>query len=156
MDELNEAKVALATAERERDAALAEAVALKEERAARDTEVARLREGAMLRETRDIVAATLAKVERLPDVTRARLAEAISANPPIKDGALDKDALGKRIEETVKAEVAYLAEVTGGGRIIGMGGTTDSTDATQEALESAFSALMGDDTLAKIAANGRN
>ena len=164
MDELKEAMAAAETARRERDearAAVAEAQRAAEARAAvekeRDTELARLREAALLRDARDITAQALAKVARLPDVTRARLTESAAANPPVKDGALDREALAARVDEQIKAEVEYLAKALGAGRITGMGPDGGGADAgaAHAVLESAFGRLMGDETLAKIAANGR-
>jgi hypothetical protein len=89
--------------------------------AAQAATVARLQEAALLREAGEVVAVELAKTN-LPNVTRQRMQAALSANPPAKDGALDREALGARITEAVKAEQAYLAAITGAnGQIRGMG-----------------------------------
>lgn len=109
------------------------------------------------------VKAELAAVT-LPEVTKARLAETLTANPPAKDGALDADALKARVAEAVKAEVEYLAAVTGNaGGVRGLGSTTDPTgagttitaDEADKKLESAFAGLGMSESAAKIAAQGR-
>lgn len=91
--------------------------------AERDQELARLREANMLRDARAIVAATLAEAA-LPQMSRDRLTGRLAANPPVKDGALDEAALKANVTEAAKAEVDYLASVTGGSPVRGMGGIT--------------------------------
>ncbi len=105
-----------------------EAKALREENATLKAEMARLRERDLLREAREIVASELAKVSNLPELTRARLTESLSARPAVKDGEIDRTAYGQAIQEAAKAELAYLAGVTGGGRITGMGSTAPAGD----------------------------
>ena len=153
MEELREAQ-------RARDEAQAEATQLKEALAAKDTqlneaqaELNRLREGEILRESKALVAETLPA--ELPEITRKRLTEALGTNPVVVDGALDRDATKARIQEAVKAEIAYLAEVTGSGRVHGMGATQEQqTDHTAE-LEAQFLALGLSESAAKTAAQGR-
>lgn len=110
------------------------------------------------------VRAELATVQ-LPDVTKARLVETLTANPPVKDDALDGDALKTKIAEAVKAEVEYLAAVSGtSGGVRGLGSTTDPTgagstisaDEADKKLESAFAGLGLSESAAKIAVQGRN
>lgn len=144
--ELTEARTALEAAQRE----------LEEGRG----KIARLSEAALLREARDVVTATLGKVDNLPDITRARLIETIAKNPPVKDGALDATALTEAITRTVAAEVKYLAEVTRSGAITGMGGAGGDADAaikeSEARLESALGRSFGlSEAEAKIAAGGR-
>ncbi len=116
-------------------------------------EAARLREALLLREAADFVRESLATA-KLPDLTKARLAESLSAKPITKDGALDKDAFRKAIDEAVKAEADYLAKVTGSGKIKGLGG--DEAPAFNEgALVESFKAMGMSDTAAKLAAQGR-
>src|SRR5690606_21715705 len=86
---------------------------------AMQTELARLREATILREAREFVAASLPA--DLPQLTRTRLVESLAKNPPTKDGALDQEAFATQITEAVKAEVDYLASITGSGHIRGMG-----------------------------------
>lgn len=153
MEELREAQ-------RARDEAQAEATQLKEALAAKDTqlneaqaELNRLREGEILREAKALVAETLPA--ELPEITRKRLTEALGTNPVVVDGALDRDATKAAIEEAVKAEIAYLAEVTGSGRVHGMSPTQEQqTDHTAE-LEAQFLALGLSESAAKCAAQGR-
>lgn len=126
--ELKEAREALAAAQKEASDALAEA--------------ARLREGALLREARDVVATALAKVENLPDITRDRLLETIAKNPPTADGKLDAATLETQVSEAVRAEVEYLAKVTGSGRITGMGGAGSTSDAAVKESEDRIGAAL--------------
>ena len=133
--ELTEAKEALVEAEKVKTDAVAE--------------VAKLKEGDLLREAKDFVSGKLASLE-LPDMTRGRLIESLSKNPPVEDEAIDEDAYGKVIDETVKAEVEYLAKVTGSGVIKGMGGSGD-TGADEEG-----SAALKDAYQTKFLAEGKS
>lgn len=137
---------------------------LKARVAAQDTELAtlktenaRLAEARLLREARDFVAETLAGTE-LPDLTRTRLTETLAAKPAIKDGAIDKEIYKAAILEAAKAEVTYLAEVLGAGRIrdLGGGNTAPGDDAeAQKRLSEAFTTLGLSESAVKIAAAGR-
>ena len=129
----------LAAAEKERDTALSEA--------------ARANEALMLREARDVTAAELSTAQ-VPDVTRTRLTESLSKNPPVKDGKLDADAQKARIKEAVAAEVDYLTKVTGAGQVRNLGGTPTPEDPTKSLAES-FKAMGLSDKTAAIAAAGR-
>ena len=121
---------------------------------------ARMSEGLLLRDARETVAEALRRVT-VPDVTRARLLEQLSANPPVKDNALDRTALAAKIAEAVKAEQTYLAEAAGygSGRIQGMGDTSGVAAPTQAdvtaKMKEAFESLGLSATEAGVAANGR-
>ena len=77
-------------------------------------------------------------------------------NPPAKDGVLDKPVLEKRIDEAVKAEVEYLAKLSGAGQIKGMGGPggPGNEDLTPQ-LEAEFRRGGLSESAAKLAAAGR-
>lgn len=159
--ELREAKQAHQQATTE----LAEAKALGEWAAAerdRDrTELARLTEAQLLREARDHVTVALAdaKHQALPKIAVPRLVEALASNPPLKDGKLDTDTLTTNIDEAVKAEVAYLASVTGSGRVRGAGDTIDVDEAQDAEVDSKLNAAFGELGLSesgrKVAVAGR-
>jgi hypothetical protein len=129
---------------------------LQEAKAASDAEVARLREALLLRETRDLTAAELAKVE-MPEMTRARLLESLAARPVIVDGKLDETATKARITEAAKDELTYLASVTEAGRITGMGVSTGPATGMGDVskLAEAMQRLGLSETAAKAAAQGR-
>lgn len=103
-------------------AELTEAIEASEDAEKVADELAKLKEGQLLREAKDFVSGKLASLE-LPDMTRDRLVESLSKNPPVEDGALDEGTYGKAIDEAVKAEAEYLAKVSGSGAIRGMGGS---------------------------------
>lgn len=124
----------------------------------------RFREQLVLREARDHVAVKLAALDgdqALPDLTKARLLESISSNPPVADtGTLDTTALDTRIEEAIKTEREYLAGLTGSGTVMGLGGSTGPSDAPALAesstrLTNAFGRLGLSESAAQAAANGR-
>ncbi|RJP53618.1 MAG: hypothetical protein C4583_04330 [Anaerolineaceae bacterium] len=121
---------------------------------------ARMQEALALRDAKDIVREALA-ASTMPDVTKARLLEALSANPPMKDGALDGATLKTRIEEAVKAEAKYLEQVAGVGKIRGLGESQNEDDEygtpekLEESLAESFAALDLSEAGAKIAAKGR-
>lgn len=128
--------------------------------AARDTQIARLSEQLTLRDARDFVRERVASAN-VPDVTKARLVESLSANPPVKDGVLDRDAYATRIQEAVTAEVKYLTEAAGygSGRVEGMGGSTTAQESKPEDVSArmtdAFQRLGFSESAAKAAAMGR-
>lgn len=112
-----------------------------------EQENARLREALLLREASEFVGFELGK-STLPDVTKGRLVVSLAANPPVKDGQLDREAFAARIEEAVKAEIEYLAKAAGygSGRIAGMGGGQATGQQVDEAamakrLSEGFAAL---------------
>lgn len=123
------------------------------------TQVARLGEVSTLQESRAFVSQTLAGVN-LPEITKARLVESLSGNPVLKDGQIDREAFKTRIEEAAKAEAQYLASVTGGGAIRGMGESFQESaevkpEEAEKQLAEAFKAFGLDDSAALIAAKGR-
>ncbi len=125
-----------------------------------ETQNARLAEALLLRDARDYVAAQLA-TSTLPDITKTRLAESLSANPPVKDGALDKATYAARITEAVTAETQYLQQVAGygSGKIIGMNSSPVEQQVDAAAIEKrmteGFAALGLSESEVKHATNGR-
>lgn len=121
---------------------------------------ARLQEAMLLRDAKDFVRQAVATAN-VPDVTKARLVEALSANPPVKDGALDNETFATRIAEAVKGEADYLTKAAGygSGRIEGMGGTPVVTEFKAEEVEAkmaeAFGRMGMSESAAKVAAKGR-
>lgn len=128
--------------------------------AARDQEIARLKEGALLRDAKDFVRQQVATAN-VPDVTKARLVESLSANPPVKDGALDTEVYKARISEAVTAETEYLTKAAGygSGRVEGMGGGAQAQgykpEEVQSKMQEAFQRLGLSKESAGIAAKGR-
>ena len=127
---------------------------LQEARQTADAEVARLREALLLREARDVAAAELAKVE-MPELTRARLLDVLAARPVIAEGKLDGAAFKAKIAEAAKDELAYLAGVTGAGRVMGLGGSSASPAGNVEKLAEAMKRMGLNEAAAKAAAQGR-
>lgn len=117
---------------------------------------AKLVERLALREAADVIAVKLAEHKTLPAVTRTRLADQLVKAAVVKDGALDKPALETAIAEAVKAEVEYLATVTGAGKVSGMGGSAQKRDEAAPDLTESFRDLGLTEGAAKIAAAGRN
>lgn len=122
------------------------------------TDMARVQEGLLLRDAQAFVATELATIE-LPTMTRTRLAETLAADPPLKDGALDRDAYRVRIKEKAAEELEYLVKVagTGGGAIRGMGSSGSAAVTAEEAtkrIDESFTALLGAER-GKLAAAGR-
>ncbi len=124
---------------------------------------ARLMEQAVLRQARDVATEVLAEVKSLPDITRTRLIESVSTNPPVTDsGELDTKAYTERIAQAIKAEADYLAKITGSGKVTGMGGTdgdpaaeSGKPEEIQDRMEKGFAAIGLDESTAKLAAAGR-
>lgn len=125
-DELKALQEKLADSER-RHAELAAKIEAAERREA---------EAQLLRQAAAIVTEALSGIT-LPTPTRARLQAQLTLDPPLKEGALDAEALKARVKETADAELAYLAEAAGGsGRIVGMGGEAPKPDAIPALEES--------------------
>lgn len=121
------------------------------------TQLARMQEGIVLRDARDAAAETLRGIE-MPDMTRARLLESVVGNPPIKDGALDREAFIAAVKEAATAELAYIAGLSGAGAIRGMGGSTGvgasmPIEESQKALDGALVRLIGAPKAATAAAS---
>lgn len=69
------------------------------------------------------------KSVNLPPASAKRVRERCLAELPMKDGKLDDKAFGKLIEAQVKDEGEFLAELSGGRFVVGMGvGAAPSTD----------------------------
>ena len=138
-----------------------QAVKLTAENEALRGEIATLRQALVMREAVEFVEQQLATYE-LPDAARKRLLEALAAQPAMADGALDRETYQAQIEERAKAELAYIATLTGAGQIRGLGAAPaprPAADALFESYRNFFvkSGKSADeaDRLAKIAAQGR-
>ena len=132
-----------------------EAQALREAATAKDAEIARLKEALLLREARDYVAETLAKVE-MPELTRVRLTESLSARPVVKDGQLDREGYAQAIQEAARTELEYIGKVTGTGQIKGMGSTGEPAPVDKTKLIESWRRGLGlTEEQAKIAIEGR-
>jgi len=128
---------------------------LKKRREAEKLRADRLEEALILRDAKDLVRVKLAAVTAVPDVTKARLARTLVANPPVKDGKLDGEALGKAVDEAVAQEAEYLAQA-GAGRVRGFGPSKPGGgDGDNKELVGAFSRLGLSESAAKTAAQGR-
>lgn len=119
---------------------------------------ARLQESLLLRDARDFAVRALAG-EQLPDVTKARLTESLSANPPVKDGILDTATFAEGIKAAAQAEREYLANAAGySGTVQGMGAVQpvqQKADDAQKRMAEAFKSIGLNDKAATIAVNGR-
>lgn len=152
----------LREAEKQRDESQTQLQEASKQRDEALQEAARAREALMLREAQDIVAEELASSE-LPEVTRDRVREAASANPPMKEdkSGIDVDKLKTRVKESVAAEIDYLAKVTGSGQVRLAGTpqgdsiTTREAEENEKRLEKAFTTLGLSEAERKHAIQGR-
>jgi len=96
-------------------------------------------------EARDVVSGHLGK-SNLPEAARARVRQLVEASTPLKaDGALDVEALDKRLGEAIIAEQKYILEV-GGSAVRGAGAgdavpgavVTEAATKAEAALDKAF------------------
>jgi hypothetical protein len=120
---------AAANAAKEKIVTEAEALALREANAAALAEIARLKETIVLSAARELVSARLAE-SKLPEISRQRLAVSLVASPIVADGALDVDAYGQVIAEAIRVEGEYVAALTAGNPIKGLGTTSATPPAT--------------------------
>jgi len=94
-----------------------------EEAKTKDAEIAQFHESALLGKAVLAVGEALAAT-KLPDVTKTRLSDMLTANPPILDGELDAVAYAETITEAITAAEAEVAAIVGTGKIVGMGAAT--------------------------------
>lgn len=106
-----------------------------------------------MREARD-VATEAAQKAALPTAAQTRLVEALAKDPPMKDGALDREALTTAAEKAAADEKAYLAGILGTGTIRGMGAGTPA-GAQAPDMTADFQRLGLSESAAKTAAGGR-
>jgi hypothetical protein len=143
-DKITELTGQLATVTSERDELLAQNGAMKT--------------GLLLGEAKKVARQHIATAE-LPDVSKDRIVEAVAANPPVKDGELDIEALKVKVDEAARVEAEYLTKVTGAGQITGQGsqggGAKDET-AVKESLAKGMTRFFGlSEQAAKHAAERR-
>ena len=164
MEELEQLKEAQKKLEADLQALNEAKDAAEKAKAEAETESAKLREAVLLHQAKDFVSGKLAAAE-LPDLTRDRLIESLSKNPPVEDGVLDEDVFSKAIDEAVTEHVEYLSKVFGSGTIKGMGATggTGGAEEGKTVLFESFKAKYESEgmspekaeQMAKIAAAGR-
>lgn len=123
-------------------------------------ETARALEALAIRDASD-VAAGLLKGSTLHDAAKERLLGEVTKNPPIKEGALDKEKFEEAVKASIKAEEAYIAKLTGRAGVHGMGDSGDPVIAEadlkkyDEQLTSAFGMIGLNESRAKNAVAGR-
>jgi hypothetical protein len=99
----------------------------------------------------------------LPDVTKARLVEAVKLKAPAKDGTLDREAFRALVEAAAKDEATYLSNVGGLGHVrLGGGdlvleeaGDGPSPEEVEKKLAATFQSLGLSESAAQVAAAGR-
>ncbi|OPZ50673.1 MAG: hypothetical protein BWY91_02804 [bacterium ADurb.BinA028] len=147
----------------ENSAAMKEAQAQQEKKLAETekalgeakAENARLKEAQLLVEARTFVEAKV-KGAKIPDLTKARVTEALAKDPVVKDGTIDETAYAAKIEATIKAEADYLAKL-GAGKVSGMGGSAapeKTLEETDKELVAGFMKLGMSEAEAKAAVKG--
>lgn len=120
-------------------------------------ETRRLQEQLVMRDARDIVTEALGKSD-LPKISHARITEAMVAQPPVKDGKLDREAFTTAIAEKIKGEREYIASLRGSGQVRGLGEATatnaegNAETTLSESLQSLFGTKK--ETADRVAAIG--
>jgi hypothetical protein len=147
----------------ENSAAMKEAQAQQEKKLAETekaldeakAENARLKEAQLLVEAKAFVEAKV-KDAKIPDLTKARLTEALAKDPVVKDGKIDETAYAAKIEAAIKSEAEYLAKL-GVGKVSGMGAgapTEKTLEETEKQLVAGFMRLGMTEAEAKAAVKG--
>lgn len=122
----------------------------------------KLQEKVLLADASQVLEQELSEA-KLPDVTKARLKESLLNNATAKDdGELDTDKFKETIKEAIKKEAEYIAKLTGGGEIRGLGeseGNNEDEEAQQkevkEALAKEWQRMGYSEEYAKKMAEGR-
>jgi len=73
----------------------------------------------------------------LSEAAKQRVVENVLRDVPIKDGELDTAKFGELVNAEAKREGAYVSQLTGGGRVSGMGPTSTSGEPTKRELKEA-------------------
>lgn len=120
---------------------MGELEALKESNAQLTRTLEVLQEKMILREAGEYAAGKLANAD-LPVVTKTRLQRELVKTAPVKEGKLDVASFDTMIAEAIKVETAYLVEVTGGGRIAGMGSSSDQEPKLEDAVKTMTEAFQ--------------
>ena len=99
-----------------------------------EAEVAPLRLNEARRTAVDTATRLLAEAA-LPPAAKTRIIERATATVPLKDGALDADKFREQLLKEAKDEAAYLATLTGNGRVFGLGSSVAANTELTEAEE---------------------
>jgi hypothetical protein len=116
---------------------------------------ARLQREAAIANGAALIRRALAEAE-LPELSRARLAE--SLRPVLTEaGALDSEKTLALVQEAADREAAYVAQLTGRGRVAGLGGSGAAltAEAAKARLAQAFERAGLSKEAAQLAAEGR-
>ena len=126
-----------------------------------EAELDRMKEKEAVSEAIRIATSELGKTQ-LPEVTRARLLNALPKNITMKEGMLDTDAFKEVLTESVKVETEYIAKLTEAGKVRGFGGKPADPNAKgvlKESFKDTFLAMgmtkEEAEKKATIAAEGR-
>jgi len=124
-------------------------------------ELDRMKEKEAVSEAIRIATSELGKTQ-LPEVTRARLLNALPKNITMKEGVLDTEAFKEVLTESVKVETEYIAKLTEAGKVRGFGGKPADPNAKgvlKESFKDTFLAMgmtkEEAEKKATIAAEGR-
>lgn len=124
-------------------------------------ELDRMKEKEAVSEAIRIATSELGKTQ-LPEVTRARLLNALPKSITMKEGVLDTEAFKEVLTESVKAETEYIAKLTEAGKVRGFGGKPADPNAKgvlKESFKDTFLAMgmtkEEAEKKATIAAEGR-
>lgn len=105
--------------------------------AKRDTEVARLQERLARKDAKDVVQSLIESKGNVPAATAARLIESLPLQATVDaDGEFEATKFRAIAEAALTAELTYIAEASGAGRVRGMGGTNNDPKATEQFKES--------------------
>ena len=123
---------------------------------AKDALIASLREAVLMRQAQEVAGQVLAEVE-MPKPTRQRILTAQAAMPVRgEDGNLDEAAYREQVKAAAQAELAYINEVRGSGKIMGMGAGATNTASDHASLVEAFKRMGLSADSAEVAASGRH
>ena len=119
----------------------------------------RLREAQLLRRAQDIATEIVAGID-MPEPTRQRVVTA-QANKPVRteNGELDEAAYRTQVQEAAQAELAYINEVRGTGKITGMGASAPAQGVALKESYTTYYRRLGKtqaeaDRLAELAVQG--
>jgi hypothetical protein len=136
------------------DVSAEELKAAQEAQAAAEARAATAEAAVAVLAAREVATTTLAGVD-IPEPAREAIMARVLVAPPMKDGALDREAFTAAVTEAATAEKAYIDRLTGRGEVRGMGSGTAAAVADPAILTATFQRLGLSESAAKTAATGR-
>jgi hypothetical protein len=136
------------------DVSAEELKAAQEAQAAAEARAATAEAAVAVLAAREVATTTLAGVD-IPEPAREAIMARVLVAPPMRDGALDREAFTAAVTEAATAEKAYIDRLTGRCEVRGICSGTAAAATDPSILTATFQRLGLSESAAKTAATGR-